>query len=165
MISSLRSLVGRRARPLVPLACAAALTVTSCSITEPSGRTADGIELARNRQRWASARLHDYEFDYQLSCFCAPESTEQVHIVVRGDDVSSVVRVRDGLPAGSRPGGWPTVETLFADVQRLLDAKAERLEVTYDPTYGYPRQIAVDVYLRAADDESFQTASNLRPTN
>jgi Family of unknown function (DUF6174) len=48
-------------------------------------------------------------------------------------------------------------------VQRRIAQKADRLDVTYDPTYGYPRTIAVDVYLQAADDESSQAASNLRP--
>jgi hypothetical protein len=140
----------------------AALLASSCSITEP-GRGAERLDLSRNRQKWASAGLHDYEFDYQLSCFCAPDATENVHIVVRGDQVSSVVRNRDGLPAIRQYGGWPTVPALFDDVQRLIDQKADRLEVTYDPGYGYPRSIVVDVYLMAADDESAQTASSLRP--
>jgi hypothetical protein len=139
-----------------------ALMLAGCSITEP-GRAADRTDLARNRQRWASARLHDYEYDYHLLCFCSPEATEQVHVVVRGDHVSAVTRTRDGLPAVNDFRSWPTVEDLFADVERLIDQKADRLEVTYDPTYGYPRSIVVDVYLRAADDESSQTAANLRP--
>lgn len=136
--------------------------LASCSITEP-GRGGDAGELARNRQKWASAGLHDYEFDYQLSCFCAPETTEPVHVMVRGDQLASVSRNRDGLPALRQYGMWPTVPALFDDVQRLIDQKSDRLEVTYDPTYGYPRSIVVDVYLQAADDESSQTASNLRP--
>jgi hypothetical protein len=151
----------RRSFPRATLAVLT-LALVSCSITEP-GRGVQNGELARNRQRWESARLHDYEFDYRLSCFCSPEATESVHIVVRGDQVSSVFRARDGLPALRQYGSWPTVAALFDDVQRLLDQKADRLEVTYDPTYGYPRSISVDVYLMAADDESSQTASNLRP--
>jgi len=120
-------------------------------------------DLARNRLRWASAGLHDYEFDYQLSCFCAPEATEAVHIVVRNDQVAGVTRTRDGLAAVRQYGTWPTVADLFEDVGRQLEREAERIEVTYDPTYGYPRSIVVDVYLMAADDESSQTAANLRP--
>jgi hypothetical protein len=163
MTNLLRSLGARHGRRLVPIACGAALVLTGCSITEPSSRSGNHAELSRNRQLWASARLDDYEFDYRLSCFCTQESTEQVRIVVRDDVVSSVVRVRDGAPALPKPGGWPTIEALFADVERLLDSQAERIEVSYDPTYGYPRQIAVDVHLMAADDGSFQTAANLRP--
>jgi hypothetical protein len=139
-----------------------ALLLSSCSITEP-GRGAEVKELARNRQKWASAGLHDYEFDYQLACFCVPDATEPVHIVVRGDQVSTVTRSRDGLAAIRQYGAWPTVPALFDDVQRLIDQKSERLEVTYDPTYGYPRSIVVDVYLMAADDESVQSASSLQP--
>lgn len=151
--------------PLVRLAALAAMVVVAqaCSITEPSGRAAQSLDLTRSRQRWTSAQIHDYEFDYQLSCFCAPEATEPVHIVVRSDAVTSVVRRRDGLPTGTRYGGWPRVDELFADVSRQLEQNAARLDVTYDPTYGYPREIVVDVNLMTADDESQQTASNLTP--
>jgi hypothetical protein len=151
-----RQLLRARCAPLFMLA------LTSCSITDP-GRGDASVDLARNRQRWANAALHDYEFDYQLSCFCAPDVTEAVHIVVRADQVASVTRARDGLPAQRQYGGWPTVPALFEDVRGQLERKADRIEVTYDPTYGYPRSIVVDVYLMAADDESSQSAANLRP--
>jgi hypothetical protein len=139
------------------------LTALACSITAPSGRAVDASDLARNRQRWATAHLHDYEFDYQLICFCAPDATEQVHVVVRGDTIAAVTRVRDGLPAARQYAAWPSVDSLFADVQRRLDQHVARLDVTYDQTYGYPRAIVVDVQLMAADDESQQIAGNLRP--
>lgn len=47
--------------------------------------------------------------------------------------------------------------------QRRLDQQVARITVDYDPTYGYPRSIAVDVAAMAADDEYSHTASNLRP--
>ena len=148
---------------LLAAIAAIALLAQGCSITEPSGRVVESLDLTRNRQRWTSAQLHDYEFDYQLSCFCGPDATEPVHIVVRGDVVASVVRRRDGLPAGTKYGGWPRVDELFADVSRLLEQNAARLDVTYDPNYGYPREIIADVNFMTADDESQQTASNLKP--
>ena len=136
--------------------------VTSCSITAPSGRTEQSSDLARNRQRWATAQLHDYEFDYRLLCFCAPDATEAVHVVVRADVIVSVVRKRDGLPAATVYGGGPRVDELFAAVQRAIDQHPARLDVTYDATYGYPTSIIVDVELMAVDDESSISAGNLR---
>jgi len=44
--------------------------VTSCSITGTSARTAEERELTRNRQRWASAGLHDYA--HSLRLFASP---------------------------------------------------------------------------------------------
>jgi len=146
----------------VVIALLGLLMSVGCSITEP-GRSRDDVELSRNRERWATARVHDYEFDYQLLCFCAPEATEQVHIVVRGDQISAVTRTRDGLPALNQFGHWPTVSDLFDDVQQQIERKADRIDVAYDATYGYPKSISVDVYLMAADDEFSQIASNLRP--
>jgi hypothetical protein len=136
--------------------------LTSCSITDPSARTADEIELARNRQRWASAGMHDYEFDFQRSCFCLPEATQRVHIVVRQDAIVSVVRTTDGQPASSSLTAWPRIDELFLDVQQRLEQHADRLDVSYDATLGYPRSIVADIALMAADDEYSLTAENLR---
>lgn len=138
------------------------LTAASCSITATTGRSSEELELARNRQRWASAGIHDYEFDFRRLCFCLDEATEPVHIVVRQDVITSVVRTRDGQPASMRVTAWPRVDELFADVQQRLDQRVERLDVRYDPTYGYPRSIVVDIALMAADDEYSLTADNLR---
>jgi hypothetical protein len=136
--------------------------VTSCSITGTSARTAEERELTSNRQRWASAGLHDYEFDFQRTCFCLPEATNQVHITVRQDAIVSVVRTRDGQPAAASNTVWPRVEELFAEVQKTLEQGADRIEVTYDPTYGYPRSILVDKELMAVDGGYALTSGNLR---
>lgn len=145
----------RRLLPLVLLA--------SCSITEPATRDADARDLERNRQRWASARLRNYEFEYHLACFCTQESTQRVRITVRNDAVAGVVRTSDGLPVGSTTGPWPTIADLFALIDRELARRPARLDVAYDATYGYPRSIILDITLLAAADESARTMSNLRP--
>jgi hypothetical protein len=134
----------------------------SCSMSTSPDRSDEERELTRNRQRWASAGMHDYEYDFQRSCFCLPEATEAVHIVVRNDAIVSVVRSRDGQPASTQLSVWPRVDELFADVQQRLAQRAERLDVQYDPTYGYPRAIVADVVLMMADDEYALTAGNLR---
>jgi len=136
--------------------------VASCSITGTSARSGQELELARNRQRWASAGLHDYEFDFQRLCFCAPDATEPVHIVVRRDAIVSVVRSRDGQPASTTFTVWPRVDELFVDVQQRLDQHVERLDVRYDPTFGYPLSVVVDIAVMSADDEYSLTAGNLR---
>jgi Family of unknown function (DUF6174) len=134
---------------------------TGCSITGTS-RTDEELELARNRQRWASSATHDYEFEFRRLCFCPTEVTEPVRIVVRQDAIVSVVRLRDGQPASTSFTVWPRVDDLFADVQQRLEQRTERLDVRYDPTFGYPLSIVVDIALMAADDEYSLTAGNLR---
>jgi hypothetical protein len=136
--------------------------VASCSITTETARSDAELELARNRQRWSSAGIHDYEFDFHRSCFCPEEATERVHIVVRNDVVTSVLRARDGQAASARVGAWPRVDDLFDDVRRRLEEGADRLEVQYDPLYGYPRSIVADVIFMAVDDEYSISATNLR---
>ena len=116
----------------------------------------------RRSQRWASARLHDYEFDFQRTCICGPDVTQQVHIVVRQDAIVSVARTSDGRPVTSSNTVWPRVDELFLDVEQRLEQRIERLDVSYDPTFGYPRSIVADIALMAADDEYAVTAGNLR---
>jgi len=106
--------------------------------------------------------LHDYEFDFQRTCFCLPEATQRVHIIVRQDVIVSVVRTSDGQPATSSYTVWPRVDELFLDVQRRLEQHIDRLDVSYDPTFGYPRSIVADIALMMADDEYALTAGNLR---
>jgi hypothetical protein len=137
-------------------------TLSSCSITGTSPRAADELELARSRQRWASAGIHDYEFDFQRMCFCTPEATDRVHIVVRQDAIVSVVRISDGQSAIRANIPWPRVDELFLDVQQRLEQGADRIEVSYDPTYGYPRSIVVDRELMAVDGGYSLTSENLR---
>ena len=136
--------------------------LTSCSISGPSARRSDELELARNRQRWASARVRDYEFDFKRTCFCPSEATQQVHIVVREDVIVAVVRASDGQPASSDVTVWPRIDELFLDVEQRLEQHVERLDVTYDATLGYPRSILADIALMAVDDEYALTAGNLR---
>ena len=143
-------------------AAASLLAVASCSITTATARSDDERDLLRHRQRWASAGIRDYEFEFRRGCFCPTEATEHVRITVRNDVVASVIRTRDGQPASSNVGPWPTVDSLFADVQRRIDQNAERLDVEYDATYGYPRSIVVDVLATMVDDEYFLSAANLR---
>jgi hypothetical protein len=137
-------------------------SLTSCSITATSARTGDELELARNRQRWASARIHDYEFDFQRTCFCVPDATQRVHIVVRQDAIVSVVRTSDGQPASSSFTPWPRIDELFLDVEQRLAQHVDRLTVSYDATLGYPRSIVADIALMSADDEYSLAAGNLR---
>lgn len=134
----------------------------SCSMTTGPGRSGEELELLRNRQRWASAGIHDYEFEFRRTCFCLPDATEPVRITVRNDVVTSVIRTRDGQPASTNVRTWPTVDSLFTEVRRQIDQSAERLEVEYDASYGYPRSMAVDVRATMADDEFWISATNLR---
>ena len=151
--------------PLIGLAIVVTtmfVAVTSCSITGTSARTEAELELTRNRQRWASSATQDYEYEFRRLCFCPPEATEQVRIVVRQNAIVSVVRTRDAQPASTAFAVWPRIDDLFADVQLRLEQRTERVDVTYDPVFGYPRSIVVDIALMAADDEYSLTAGNLR---
>ncbi|MBI2333200.1 MAG: hypothetical protein HYU84_13770, partial [Chloroflexi bacterium] len=51
------------------------------------------------------------------------------------------------------------IENLFAVAEESL-ANADKVEITYDPTYGFPASIAVDQIEMAMDDEISYSVEN-----
>ncbi len=73
---------------------------------------------------------------------------------VRQDTIRSVTVVATGSPVTHTPmDAWPTVEELFAAVERAILGGAHVLEVTYDPVLGYPESVYIDHQEMIADDE------------
>ena len=91
--------------------------------------------------------MHAYVFDYQLSCWCPARPTdpvpptEPVRIEVRADTIARVLSLVTGdeVPAASPPINWPTVDSLFQDVERLTEWSGRAdWQARYHETFGYP---------------------------
>jgi hypothetical protein len=54
---------------------------------------------------------------------------------------------------------FDTIDKIFAELEKA-ETEAERLEVAYDETYGFPTQITIDQAVQAADDELYLTIAN-----
>jgi hypothetical protein len=120
--------------------------------------------LEDQRAIWEAQGLDDYSYVLRRGCFCPEEYTLPVEITVVGDAVSSAVYAEDSALAGE-----PVVddyETLTID--ELFDftaeaiAEADRIEIEYDATAGYPSSVQIDYQVMAADDELSVHASDLR---
>jgi hypothetical protein len=68
-----------------------------------------------------------------------------------GDDDFSreVIKVRD-----LKPGGFPTLGSLFREFQQARDEDADVAKVSFDPVDGHPRRIRLDYSREFIDDES-----------
>jgi hypothetical protein len=67
-----------------------------------------------------------------------------------------------GRPVAAAPGRpTPTVEELFAVVERAIAGPVDWFDVQYDRVLGYPVVIRLDPNTRTADEESSYFAGSL----
>lgn len=153
--------LGRRARPLILIG---AISFAACdNPVGPPPLTAAAKDLAEARRTWAAQGLLSYRFRFQRICFCGPDATAPLTVVVSRNRVVSVTRADTGetvTPSDSLP---LTVERLYGEIERAIDQGAAALTVRYDPVRGYPISIDIDRDFRVADEEVYYRASDLTP--
>jgi len=113
-------------------------TSTDPGITNGSKQRA----LSHARKAWKSQGVSSYTYLLSVNCFCLP--TTDVKIVVRG-----------GIPSAKTPRALKdqaTVPRLFRTIQKAIDDKAAKLDVSYGKR-GVPRTIYIDSDERIADEE------------
>lgn len=128
--------------PRVWLWAAAVLGTVGCSSPFDSN---EQLVLAQARQRWASRGFTDYTFETHHGCFCPPEITGPVRIIVRQGTVLSVTLLETGaLLAPADLVHWYTIEQLFDRIPATADQEGvDDVRVTYDPALGYPTSIQI----------------------
>ena len=99
-------------------------------------------KLDTARRRWRRARVHNYRFQLDVLCFCAPRGEPNV-LFVRGDHpVNPLATLRSVA----------TIRRLHRQVQDAIDDEVASLSVRYDRR-GIPRRIGIDGRRFIADDE------------
>ncbi len=148
-----------RASPRVLLIAALLASVTACS--------EDGLgpfELQSRRATWDAREPTGYEIDVRWSCFCLPEVTQGVTVVVMGGAVTRRFYTASGIdvdPAVAET--WTDVDGLFDQLEEVARQDPDELDVEYDGEYGYPRRIVADIDERMADDEFEIEITGFRP--
>ena len=90
-------------------------------------------DLDRARAQWAAAAIGDYAYSLDAGCFCRDTGPQE-----------SVVR-------GGVAEKGQTVEQLFDQIQREIDRKPYKIEVTYGE-HGVPVRMYRDSYDGVVDD-------------
>lgn len=125
-------------------------------------------QLQTAEAKWKQTRHTHYSYTLQRSCFCPPDAIKPMNIrVFQGKVQSATV---DGIPlSADRMDSTLTIEQLFQKIHEAIDRNVSKLDVKYDPTYGYPTSIFVDYEAMMADEElslsasDFKIASGLKP--
>jgi hypothetical protein len=135
-----------------------ALVLSACSALQ-------GSDLSRNQSKWEKAGITHYRYSLHIGCFCV--FTERMPLTVEVKDGKMVsMTYSDGTPVSASDldidffKRYSTIEGLFEDLRSGTASKAEEVQVTYDPTYGFPAQMQVDQIKLAADDEFSVQVSN-----
>jgi hypothetical protein len=137
-----------------------ALILTACA----SANALDNqSEIEKNKEKWQEAGISHYRFNVAVGCFC-----------VFSQDMPLVIEVKDGnvVSMAFQNGKeidpsfmelfnkYATVDRIFGEVEAALNGGADNVVVQYDPTYGFPTEVTIDVEQQAADDELYLTISN-----
>lgn len=133
-----------------------AAALAACSGDPESPTQPVGLELARAKLRWAQTAPAAYQVTVGLGCFCPVEIARPVVVAVRNGQAESRRYADTGADVDPRfATAFPTVDELFAVIERAIARHAERVDVVYDPLRGFPRSVAIDGASGTADDESF----------
>ena len=117
-------------------------------------------DLNANRAKWESANIDNYQFEYQISCFCTEETTLPRLVLVEDGQVAYQTIIEGNVALPRDDAYTETIDSLFQLIA-LEESRAESLTVKYDPELGYPTEISVDINEQTADDEYTLTISDL----
>jgi len=126
--------------------------------------SAGGSELSRNQQKWQDANITHYRFELSIGCFCAFRDQMPLTVEVRDGQIVHMATV-DGTLVLDTDQNYEfyahhaTIDLLFADIDAAVKEGADSVTVTYDPTYGFPTEIAIDFSQEMADEEMYYSIS------
>ena len=91
------------------------------------------------RARWDARGATNYTYVSSYSCECLPDYATALQVTVSNDAVAAIHSVATGQPA---PLTYrPTIDGLFDFIESEQRTRPSLLEVSYDPTLGYPTRI------------------------
>ena len=121
-------------------------------------------EFDQNVTKWNDANISHYRMQVGVSCFCPFGDINPITVEVKDGQIVSMVgangaEVLDTDPVYASLSQYGNVDSLFTWLGQAL-ADADKIEVSYDATYGFPNNVAVDYIAEATDDEIWIEVSN-----
>jgi len=114
-------------------------------------------KVDENKKLWKNTAPKLYSFVVHKSCFCPREENIQVSVKDGQIDESKYIPSNTPLSAMSKV---KKIDDYFAIIQDALDKNAHKATVTYDKTYGFPSNIAIDYNEQIADEEIYYTITH-----
>src|SRR5512142_581688 len=147
-----------------------AIVLSGCATIANAGQPKSEVEQARDK--WQAANISHYRFNLNVGCFCAFSQDMPLAIEVKdGQIVSMTYQSGKEIEAGNLEyfQRFATIDKLFDEIANgfadkgnvdSAGKKADEIKVTYDESYGFPKQVSVDRIKEAIDDELGLTITN-----
>jgi len=119
-------------------------------------------EYIQYQARWQSYQFSSYLMKQSLQCYC-PGGGTLMNVTVENNRITEVKTPEGVVLSAAQQGLYKTVDELFEIIRNTDPGKVEKLEVTYDPQYGYPSLVYIDRSKAIADEETgYRTQLPLR---
>ena len=143
----------------------AVVVLSLVSLLAPPARLAAQSDaakaLAAAEALWQSKKPASYEMTVTVMCFCRLAKTPPTFRVV-DDKPRTTAELLESTETYAR---YNTVPKLFYEIRKFLEQKPVKLDVKYDPAYGVPLSIDLDMRTDMADDELKVTITDFKPVN
>lgn len=118
-------------------------------------------QLEQNQQLWDNQNINSYQITSQTICFC-PSPNEMV-ITVEEENISEAFYTISGEYLTAQELEYVlTINQHFEIIRDAINQEAFSLDVTYEPTFGYPTEISIDYIEMTVDDEITYLLSSLQ---
>lgn len=149
------------------------LFLYSCSNTSSENHIitspieADFSSILDPKERWEAYNLSDYSIEQHWSCECfAPNSCSTVVLNKVVEDV--IYEIAENAYFGrSEKEIYDytkkmaiTIDEAFKLIEKYKNS-ADKIEVEYDPRFGFPTKIFIDINVNTADEEIIRRFDNL----
>jgi len=144
------------------------LTLLLLALILAACTTVGGTELDRNQSKWQDANITHYRFDLSVGCFCLFRSQMPMTVEVQNGKIVSMIDVNGEAfpmddPMSEFVLKYATIDRLFSELGSDPVQEADSLTMSFDSTYGFPLEVAIDYIELAADDELYLSVSAFEP--
>ena len=125
-------------------------------------------ELTRNQKQWQAANVRNYRFQLMVGCYCPMTAMMPITVDVRDGTVVSLTDSNGVVVAPNDQGSdffrqYTTIDSIYAELTSTRFSAADKLTITYDPTYGFPSAVSADFIEMAVDDELYLGVTGFTP--
>lgn len=130
-----------------------ALLLSACVHAEKQSEPV-GVTLEQARERWQAEQLGSYEYEIVRQCYCTPEYTRPMRVIVREGAVVAAHYSDDQnpVPAGVMKS-LRSIDGWFDRIAQGYEQGYFRMQIRYHQRQGYPQELFMDRSDRVADDE------------
>ncbi|MBL3555497.1 MULTISPECIES: DUF6174 domain-containing protein [Marinobacter] len=135
------------------------LLLTGCSATASDASAERFSDMApetlpQAQALWNAKAPSAYQVTVTQTCFCPPELRQPLRVSVVDGDVVEVKGLEQPLKQRDQLDNYRlTIAGVFRFIETSAARKPHKLEVEYDPSFGFPRRIKYDGHEMIADDE------------